>query len=81
LQDAYLFSADRWGFNVLGLPGDPSEKDEKEGSPAQWREFRFAFSEEVQDAESFCLLVNEMEEEVMDTMQEVDELQKGDEMN
>lgn len=58
VQDAYLFSADRWGFNILAQP----KGDEKKGP---WREFRFAFSKELRDADDFCAVLEEMEREVM----------------
>ena len=58
VQDAYLFSADRWGFNILAHP-------KGEGKKGPWREFRFAFSKELRDANDFCAVVEEMEGEVM----------------
>eukprot|EP00897_Mesotaenium_endlicherianum_P003619 jgi/Mesen1/3285/ME001906S02384 len=58
-EDAFIYSADRWGFNLLAnivLEGE-------EGS-AQWKEYRFGFQSEVRDAEGFCLVLEEMEKEI-----------------
>ena len=41
VAQAFIFSVDRTGFSMLGCDGAP-------GAP--WREFRFAFSNEVRDA-------------------------------
>lgn len=73
VQDAYIFAADRWGFNVLAKVG--SSEDTEAGEPNKlWREFRFAFSREVKDAEGFCVLLAEMEKESLNALNKAQEV-------
>ncbi|WCJ19587.1 hypothetical protein M5689_001872 [Euphorbia peplus] len=62
-KDAFMASVDCKGFEVLAkIPGPVSEDGVGE---YQWQEFRFTFDKEVQDVESFCQRLVEMEEEVV----------------
>lgn len=62
-KDAYVFSVDRKGFDVLGKVLGPTMND---GSRQyQWKEFRFTFKEEACDGETFCRQLVEMEEEAL----------------
>ncbi|CAK9215362.1 unnamed protein product [Sphagnum troendelagicum] len=74
-QDAYMFAADRWGFNVLAKVVPTNESVALDTNNKLWKEFRFGFSREVRDAEAFCSLLAEMEKESLEAMnraQEVD---------
>ncbi|KAL3686157.1 hypothetical protein R1sor_004179 [Riccia sorocarpa] len=80
--DAYMFSADRWGINVLARMA--SENNDHDGrvdhhpSPElerpKWREFRFSFSHEVKNIEHFCLMLAEMEKECVEALNKAKEL-------
>jgi hypothetical protein len=74
-QDAYMFAADRWGFNVLAKVVPTNESVALDTNNKLWKEFRFGFSREVRDAGAFCSLLAEMEKESLEAMnraQEVD---------
>lgn len=73
VQDAYIFAADRWGFNVLAK-AVPSEESDAAEPNKLWREFRFGFSREVKDAEGFCVLLAEMEKESLDALKKAQEV-------
>ena len=73
VQDAYIFSADRWGFNVLAK-AVPSEESDAAEPNELWREFRFGFAREVKDAEGFCVLLAEMEKESLDALKKAQEV-------
>ena len=73
VQDAYIFAADRWGFNVLAKVGS-SEDAEAGKANKLWREFRFAFSREVKDPEGFCVLLAEMEKESLNALNKAQEV-------
>lgn len=73
VQDAYIFSADRWGFNVLAK-AVPSEESEATEPNKLWREFRFGFAREVKDAEGFCVLLAEMEKESLNALKKAQEV-------
>ncbi|GMP69213.1 hypothetical protein CsSME_00028554 [Camellia sinensis var. sinensis] len=65
-KDAFMFSVDGRGFDVLGKVLGPVMND---GSREyQWKEFRFTFKEAVRDVESFCQQLVEMEEEALKTV-------------
>lgn len=73
VQDAYIFAADRWGFNVLANVM-PKEDSDAVDSNKLWREFRFGFAREVKDAEGFCVLLAEMEKESLDALKKAQEV-------
>ncbi|KAL2654107.1 hypothetical protein R1flu_022235 [Riccia fluitans] len=84
VQDAYMFSADRWGVSLLARMASEN-KNHNEGvdhpSPelerAKWREFRFSFSHEVKDIEHFCLMLADMEKECVEALNKAKELLEG----
>lgn len=51
-----------------------NEEPEVKESSKLWREFRFAFSREVKDAEGFCVLLAEMEKESLETLHKAQEV-------
>ncbi|KAL7108982.1 hypothetical protein ACP275_06G147600 [Erythranthe tilingii] len=62
-KDAFLLSADRKGFEVLGkVLGSLNEDGSRE---YQWKELRFTFKEEARDLEIFCQHLLQMEEEAL----------------
>ncbi|KAH1059504.1 hypothetical protein GYH30_003494 [Glycine max] len=63
IQDTYITSIDRKGFDVLAKVTSPVLKDGIGGY--QWKEFRFMFKEEANNVEMFCSQVVEMEKEVI----------------
>ncbi|CAN6472198.1 unnamed protein product [Victoria cruziana] len=65
-RDAFMLSADRSGFDVLGKVPSLITKDGF--SQYQWKEFRFPLKEEVDGIEAFCHSLVEMEEEVLKTV-------------
>lgn len=66
MQDAFLLSVDRKGFDVLGKVLGPVSSD---GSREyQWKEFRIAFKDEARDVEAFCRQLVQMEEEALKTI-------------
>ncbi|KAK9154276.1 hypothetical protein Sjap_001756 [Stephania japonica] len=65
-KDAFMLSVDRKGFNVLGKV--PRLVTTEGLGDHQWREFRFTFTEEASDIETFCHLLVEMEEEALKTV-------------
>lgn len=66
VQDVYLFSIDKWGFNILAQPIQESDSFSEGGKKESlWREFRFMFNYEVRDVNAFCTVFLEMEKEVM----------------
>lgn len=84
VQDAYIFAADRWGINLLakvegGKAGGGKQKEPSSESPTgkQWREFRFAFSQEVRSTEQFCTLLVEMERECLETVKKTQDVEAG----
>lgn len=83
-QDAYIFAADRWGINLLAKVEESKAGDTKHNEPSspssaenKWREFRFAFSQEVRNTEQFCTLLVEMERECLETLNKAKDLQVG----
>ncbi|BBN00357.1 hypothetical protein MPTK1_1g28500 [Marchantia polymorpha subsp. ruderalis] len=81
VQDAYIFSADRWGINILAKTAAKHSDEDKNSttqSPemerAKWREFRFSFSHEVKNTEHFCLMLAEMEKECVEALNKAQEL-------
>ncbi|KAL7147967.1 hypothetical protein ABFS83_06G146500 [Erythranthe nasuta] len=62
-KDAFLLSADRKGFEVLGkVLGSLNEDGSRE---YQWKELRFTFKDEARDLEIFCQHLLQMEEEAL----------------
>lgn len=66
-RDALMLSIDHKGFDVLGRVPEGETED---GTSQQfvWKEFRFTFKEEASDIESFCRLLVEFEEEILETV-------------
>ncbi|KAF5733820.1 hypothetical protein HS088_TW16G00261 [Tripterygium wilfordii] len=62
-RDAYMFSIDHKGFDVLGKVPSQATKDGL--GEYHWKEFRFIFKEEAHDIETFCSHLVEMEEEAV----------------
>jgi hypothetical protein len=56
-QDAYVHDVDRLGFGIIG---------NRKGSEF-WKEFRFAFNNEMKDAEGLLGQIAEMEKEVLES--------------
>jgi hypothetical protein len=74
--DAFVLSADRLGFSVLGRVAGDSGGGEGggtagsgagvgEGREGRWRLFRFAFEREVSGREAFMHILDEMRREVV----------------
>jgi hypothetical protein len=73
LQDAFLFSADRRGVNLLAKVANSQGSDvisklRKRGiTPPEWeyKDLRLTFKQEVEDLNGFCTMLGHMEKEAL----------------